>query len=62
MTSINLKSKVIFLEVFLTPLRFFQRTRNRYSLSKKLALESHMVSENSMRVLAEFESLEDEIL
>ena len=62
MASINLKSKMNFFEFLLAPLKYTQRARNRYSLSKKLALESHMVSENSMRVLAEFESLEDEIL
>ncbi|HBB92043.1 MAG: hypothetical protein A2X22_09160 [Bacteroidetes bacterium GWF2_49_14] len=38
----------------------FNRLNKRNILSKQLAIESRMVAEESMSVLSEFESLEDE--
>lgn len=41
-------------------IEFYNKLYRRKLLSKKLAKESKIVAEDSMRVLAEFESLHDE--
>lgn len=41
-------------------IEFYNKLYRRRLLSKKLAKESKIVAEDSMRVLAEFESLHDE--
>ena len=39
---------------------FYNRLHNRKLLSKQLSKESNLVSEDSLKVLAEFEKLNDE--